>query len=65
VFSSAGRFDSQRQKIFISPSLVTQAPEYFINNFVMKNVIGANEDTGNSNAVKFEFDIEVFNAKFV
>ena len=57
VFSSAGRFDSQRQKIFISPSLVTQAPEYFINNFVMKNVIGANEDTGNSNAVKFEFDI--------
>jgi hypothetical protein len=57
VFSSAGRFDAQRQKIFISPSVVTQAPEYYINNFVMKNIIGANEATGNSNAVKFEFDI--------
>ena len=57
VFSSGGRFDAQRQKIFISPSLVTQAPEYYINNFVMKNIIGANEATGNSNAVKFEFDI--------
>ena len=57
VFSSGGRFDAQRQKIFISPSLVTQAPEYYINNFVMKNIIGANEATGNSNAVKFEFDV--------
>jgi hypothetical protein len=57
VFSSGGRFDSQRQKIFISPSVVTQAPEYYINNFMMKNIIGANEATGNSNAVKFEFDI--------
>jgi hypothetical protein len=37
--------------------VVTQAPEYYINNFVMKNIIGANEATGNSNAVKFEFDI--------
>jgi hypothetical protein len=57
VFSSGGRFDSQRQKIFISPSEATQAPEYYINNFMMKNIIGANEATGNSNAVKFEFDI--------
>jgi hypothetical protein len=57
VFSSGGRFDSQRQKIFINPSVATQAPEYFINNFMMKNIIGANEATGNSNAVKFEFDI--------
>jgi hypothetical protein len=57
VFSSGGRFDAARQKIFISPSVSTQAPEYYINNFLMKNVIGANEDTGNSNAVKFEFDI--------
>ena len=57
VFSSGGRFDSQRQKIFISPGVVTQAPEYYINNFTMKNIIGANEATGNSNAVKFEFDI--------
>ena len=57
VFASAGRFDSQRQNIFISSSVGAKAPEYYINNFVMKNVIGANEDTGNSNAVKFEFDI--------
>jgi hypothetical protein len=57
VFSSGGRFDSQRQKIFISAGAGTAAPEYYINNFVMKTVIGANEDTGNSNAVKFEFDI--------
>lgn len=57
VFSSAGRFDDQRQKVFISPTVGVSAPEYFINNFVMKNIIGANEDTGNSNAVKFEFDI--------
>ena len=57
VFASAGRFDDQRQNIFISSSVGAQAPEYYINNFVMKNVIGANEDTGNSNAVKFEFDI--------
>jgi hypothetical protein len=57
VFASAGRFDNQRQNIFISSSVGAQAPEYYINNFVMKNVIGANEDTGNSNAVKFEFDI--------
>ena len=57
VFASAGRFNDQRQNIFISSSVGAQAPEYYINNFVMKNVIGANEDTGNSNAVKFEFDI--------
>ncbi len=57
VFASAGRFDDQRQNIFISKSVGARAPEYYINNFVMKNVIGANEDTGNSNAVKFEFDI--------
>ena len=57
VFSSAGRFDSQRQKIFINSATATQAPEYYINNFMMKNIIGANEATGNSNAVKFEFEI--------
>ena len=57
VFSSAGRFDDSRQKVFISKSLGTAAPEYYINNFVMKNIIGANEASGNSNAVKFEFDI--------
>ena len=57
VFSSAGRFDSQRQKVFVSSTVGAQAPEYYINNFMMKNIIGANEATGNSNAVKFEFEI--------
>jgi len=51
VFSSGGRFDEQR----ISTKFGT--PEYFVNNFVMTNIIGANEKTGNSNAVKFSFDI--------
>lgn len=51
VFSSAGRFDSQRVKTFYG------TPEYFVNNFVMTCIIGANEKTGNSNAIKFSFDI--------
>jgi hypothetical protein len=51
VFSSGGRFDKQRVGTFFG------TPEYYINNFVMTNIIGANEKTGNSNAVKFTFDI--------
>lgn len=51
VFSSGGRFDSQRV------GTVFGTPEYYINNFVMTNIVGANEKTGNSNAVKFSFDI--------
>jgi hypothetical protein len=51
VFSSAGRFDADRVATFFG------SPEYYINNFVMQTVIGANEATGNSNAVKFSFDI--------
>ena len=51
VFSSAGRFDEDRVATFFG------SPEYYINNFVMQTVIGANEATGNSNAVKFSFDI--------
>lgn len=51
VLSSAGRFDSQRAKTAYG------VPEYYINNFQMKSVIGANQKTGNSNAVKFEWDI--------
>jgi hypothetical protein len=50
VFSSAGRFDENRVNTFYG------TPEYYINNFTMINVIGANESTGNSNAVKFSFD---------
>ena len=51
VFSSAGRFDADRVATFFG------SPEYYINNFVMQTIIGANEATGNSNAVKFSFDI--------
>lgn len=51
VFSSGGRFDSQRVGTFFG------TPEYYINNFVMTNIIGASEKTGNSNAVKFTFDV--------
>ena len=51
VFSSGGRFDNQRVNTLFG------VPEYFINNFVMNSIIGANEKTGNSNAIKFSFDI--------
>lgn len=51
IFSSGGRFDSQRVNTFYG------VPEYYINNFVMNTLIGSNEKTGNSNAIKFSFDI--------
>jgi hypothetical protein len=51
VFSSGGRFNDQRAKTFFG------TPEYFINNFQMNCLIGTNEKTGNSNAIKFSFDI--------
>ena len=51
VFSSAGRFDSNRVKTAYG------SPEFFVNNFSMNAVISANTQTGNSNAIKFSFDI--------
>jgi hypothetical protein len=51
VFSSAGRFKDDRANTAYG------IPEYYVNNFTMNNVIGASEKTGNSNAVKFSFDI--------
>jgi hypothetical protein len=51
VFSSAGRYDSQRVQTAYG------TPEYFVNNFVMSTVISASQKTGNSNAIKFTFDI--------
>lgn len=51
IFSSGGRFDSQRTRTFFG------TPEYFVNNFQMNCLIGTNEKTGNSNAIKFSFDI--------
>jgi hypothetical protein len=51
VFSSAGRFDEQRVNTLYG------TPEYYVNNFVMQSVIAASQKTGNSNAIKFSFDI--------
>ena len=51
VFSSGGRFNDQRVKTFFG------TPEYYVNNFQMNCIIGATEKTGNSNAIKFSFDI--------
>lgn len=51
VFASGGRFNDQRVNTFFG------TPEYYINNFQMNCIIGTNEKTGNSNAIKFSFDI--------
>ena len=51
IFSSAGRFGYDRADTAYG------VPEYYINNFTMNNIIGANEKTGNTNAIKFTFDI--------
>lgn len=51
IFSSGGRFDSQRVRTLYG------TPEYYVNNFTMRSIISASEKTGNSNAVKFEFEI--------
>lgn len=51
VFSSGGRGDKTRTKTFYG------SPEYFIDNFQMNCIIGASENTGNSNAIKFSFNI--------
>lgn len=51
IFSSGGRADEYRTKTFYG------VPEYFVNNFQMNCLIGTNEKSGNSNAIKFSFDI--------
>jgi hypothetical protein len=51
VFASGGRFDNQRTQTAYG------APEYFVNNFQMNSTIAATQATGNTNAVKFTFDI--------
>ena len=51
VLASAGRFDDQRVKTWFG------APEYFINNFVMKTKIAPGPKNGNTNVIAFEFDI--------
>jgi hypothetical protein len=51
VMSSGGRYDGQRVQT------ASGTPEFFINNFTMKAVVGANKKSGNSNAFKFEWTI--------
>lgn len=51
IFSSAGRFPEKR----VSTAFGT--PEYYINNFTMRCVVGSNEQSGNQNAIGFSFDI--------
>ena len=51
VFSSAGRFDSQRQGTKYG------TPEFYINNFTMTSVISPTPQTGITNANKFDFDV--------
>ncbi len=52
IFSSAGRFDAERVKLING-----KAPEYYIDDFKMVAVIAPSIKVGNSNAVKFEFNI--------
>lgn len=51
IFSSAGRGDEYR-----TPTLYG-TPEYYVDNFRMVSIIGANKRTGNSNAIEFTWDI--------
>lgn len=51
IFSSGGRLDSARAQI------VGGAPEYYVNNFVMNTYVAPNAQSGNSNAIKFSFEI--------
>lgn len=52
VFSSAGRYDSQRTVIAGG-----RKPEYFIDNFKINSIISSNQKTGNTNAISFSFEI--------
>lgn len=51
VFSSAGRYDPYRVRTEYG------SPEFFVNNFVMTSIIAPTASTGNSNSIKFTFDI--------
>ena len=51
VFSSAGRYDSQRI------NTLRGTPEYFVDNVTIRNLIASNPKTGNSPASTLNFDI--------
>ena len=56
IFSSAGRYDTQRVKVSAGGKQVT-SPEYYVNNFTMSSVLAPNNKTGNSNAISFGWEI--------
>jgi len=56
VFSSAGRLDDQRAKIYFGDNSVF-SPEFYIDDFRMKTVMTANPQIGNTSAVSFDFKI--------
>jgi len=51
IFSSAGRGDNLRT------NTKHGSPEYYIENFKMKTVIAPGPKTGNTNAIKFDFEV--------
>lgn len=51
VFSSAGRYDSQRVRT------ASGSPEFYVNNFTMMSYLAATDKTGNSTAISFSWDI--------
>jgi hypothetical protein len=52
IFSSGGRFDSQRQQIAGG-----RAPEYFVDNFSMRSIVAPTPQIGNQNVTTFTFDV--------
>lgn len=51
VFSSAGRFASQRTQTVVG------APEYFVNNFDMRMTLAATKASGSTNVINFAFEV--------
>ena len=51
VFSSAGRFASQRTQTIVG------APEYFVNNFNMRMTLAASKASGSTNVINFAFEV--------
>jgi len=51
VFSSAGRFASQRAQTVVG------APEYFVNNFDMRMTLAATKSSGSTNVITFAFEV--------
>lgn len=52
IFSSAGRYDKERVSIAGGDK-----PEYYVDNFRMMALVAPNAKSGNTNAIKIEFDV--------